>query len=297
MKLINKNIIIMLSLIFFFSGCSNIAYDLEKIVSNVTITKVEDSIDVYVQDQHTEIIDLKLARDLDNLTLLENTTIDQQYIIVNIPVVTPTTQHYICLKDKNGVAFYQGRIISIINLGSGNYNLSLDSPLDFPYIAGDGCALQSTNLAVDGSITPVKFSISPCNLLNGTGWDVTRLILLFGGTGVTVFDPAPDDSDFGVTTALTKGLVLRSVNGVTKNIFNVKTNGDLRARAYDVFYTTASKSRVYTVTTRRSFAGQEKNGVTIRLNADTCDKLVIIIQDDLTNMIGGQAIIQGHVSD
>lgn len=45
------------------------------------------------------------------------------------------------------------------------------------------------------------------------------------------------------------------------------------------------------------FQDKKKNGVTIRLNASTEDELQIIIQDDLSEMIGGQMIVQGYVVD
>lgn len=251
------------------------------------------AIPVNIQDQHTEIVDLKLSRVLDNLTLLDNYSIGDHYINISTTGTVPTAIMTICLKE--GAAFYQGRPTIITSLGGDNYELKMDLPLDFAYTTNGGCSLTTTNLAVDGSVTPLTFRITPYGLDKDIEWDITRFIILFGGPGIGPQNLAPDDGDFGVTTTLTNGVVIRSVNGITKNLFNAKTNGDFRARAYDLTYTAASKAGVYTVATRRTFAGQEKNGVTIRLRASSRDEFQIIIQDDLTEMTGGQMIAQGHI--
>ena len=269
------------------------AFDLTEMLK--TIFNPEYSgIQTISQDQHTEIIDLKVSMELATLTILVGVAIDDTFIDVETETA-PTIAMTICLKE--GTAFYQGRPLSVEIIGTNQYRLEMDTPFDYAFTISGGCSLNTTNLAVDGSVTPKIFKVSPKGLTAGTKWDITRFILLWGGTGVTAQDPSPDDSDFGVMPALTKGIVLRSVNGVTKNIFNAKTNGDLRTRAYDLSYQPASKTGIYTVTTRRSFNGSDKNGVTVRRETDTDDECQIIIQDDLTHMTGGQLVLQGHVVD
>ena len=247
-----------------------------------------------IQDQHTEIIDLKLSVLVNNVTLLNPTTINYNYINIS-SISTPTNLQAICLKDIDGKAFYQSEILSVISLGGDNYNIKMDSPLDYDFNILDFGCLSSTNLAVDGSLTPVIFAISPMYLNDSVEWDLTRLIMACGGLGIGAQNDAPDDADFMVGTALTNGIVLRSVNGVYKNIFNAKTNGELRTRTFDVNYVDKTKSGLYSVGFRRTFAGQDKNGVTIRLIAEDKDQLQIIVQDDLTNNQRCQAIVQGHV--
>ena len=252
-------------------------------------------VDVSMQNHHTQIIDLKLSRALDSFVLLSNYNINDRVIQIETTGVVPTTSMTVCLKE--GLAFYQSTSVTVTPLSGNQFELELDTPLDFAFTTVGGCSLTDTNLAVDGSVTPVIFSISPRGQTEGTSWDLTRVLFLFTGLGIGAQKDKPDDGDFGVTSALEKGIVLRSVNGVTKNIFNAKTNGDFRARAYDVAYPDASRSGVYSVGVRRSFSGDDKNGVTIRLDADTLDTFEVIIQDDLTEMIGGQCVVQGHVVD
>ena len=249
------------------------------------------AVPVNIQDQHTEIIDLEANVLINNITLDVNTVINDYNIIVT-SVAVPTTDLTICLKEGN--AFYQSKPTSVVSMGGNQYNLTMDSPLDYAFTTNVNGCLSSTNLVVDGSTTPVIFKVTPCGLDNNVSWDITRIMIIFGGEGIGAQNDAPDDADFGVTSALTKGIVFRSVNGITKNIFNAKTNGELRSRTYDVTYTPASKAGKYSVSSRRTFAGQEKNGVTVRLDAETCDEMQIIIQDDLTEMDRGILVVQGH---
>ena len=295
-------LIIMLCSLLFLSGCNNSGSTIALVDNSTTMpvsitNPVNDAgnLKVSVMDHASEIIDLKVNRKLDNLTLITNTSINDKIITVNIPIVTPTIAHVVCLKDKQGSAFYQGKIINVVSLGAGNYNLTLDTPLDFAFEIDDGCSLSSTDLTVDGSIEPVIFSISPTGLSNDTIWHVTRMICIFGGVGVGPSNEAPDDSDFLITNPVTNGIIFRMVDGITKNIFTAQTNGDIRSRAYDLTYVPKSKAGLYTVAFRRSFNGADKNGVVIELVAGTNDAFQVIIQDDLTDMYGGQCIVQGHV--
>ena len=293
-------ILIVLFISLFLSGCSmyDTQQDLEAINVSVEVVgpvNTEGVLKVVNIDHTSEIIDLKFNRKLDNLTLLKNTSLFDRVIQVNIPTVTPLLTNTICLKDFGGTAFYQGNIINIVSLGAGNYNLTLDTPLDFAFTVDDGCSLSDTNLAVDGSINPIIFSISPSGLNNNSMWHISRMICLFGGLGIGPSNEAPDDSDFLLTSAVTNGMVFRNVDGVVKNLFNAKTNGDIRTRMYDVEYIPKSKAGLYTIAFRRSFNGDDKNGAVIELKAESGDEFQIIVQDDLTEMTGGQCVVQGHV--
>ena len=50
------------------------------------------------------------------------------------------------------------------------------------------------------------------------------------------------------------------------------------------------------MTSRRTFGGQNKNGIVIRLKGDDNDELQAIIQDDLTDLDHFHVIAQGHVT-
>ena len=256
------------------------------------------ALDVNVQDQHTELIDLSLVQLLDTLDLLANYAIDDRSINVETTGYTPLVANSVCLKEQT--SFYQGNILAVTPIAGNQYTLDLDTPLDFAFTTAGGCSVVNHNMAVDGSVTPVEFSVSPSLLNVGVEWDIVRVLISFLGPGYgTPPDDQPDDAGFGATAAITNGIVLRSENDITKNIFNAKTNYDLRARAFDVSYQAKNKDGFFGTAFRRTFGGQNKNGVVLRLRSEAIaansGKVVVIVQDDLTAHEHILGVVQGHV--
>lgn len=248
--------------------------------------------DVNIQDQTTEIIDLHLTRFLDDLTLLAPLSVDDTSASIETTGVVPAIDDTVCLKDKDGVAFYQGNIVAVSPIAGNQYTVTLDTPLDAPFSVLDGCSLRSDDLAVSGALgSPVEFTVSPFGLAAGTEWDITRIIINIFGT-LTM-----DDGLFGDQPALTNGVIIRTDDGVTKNIFNAKTNGDFAAHAFDVVYAPKAPAGQTAFRVRRTFGGQDKNGVVARLKTDESDGFKILVQDDITGLVRMTAIAQGHIVD
>ncbi len=103
-----------------------------------------------------------------------------------------------------------------------------------------------------------------------------------------------DDTKFGGITALTKGVFLRKVNGVIKNIFNAKTNGDIALNCSTYSYADKAGAGNYGFRAIKTFGGQENQGVIIRLAGDTQDTLEIVVQDNLTGLTGMYIMAKGH---
>ena len=242
--------------------------------------------DIIWNDQHTEIINLHFTRLIQPIAIAADTNIDDTSVSITA-ASAPVVGNLVCFKEYT--AFYQGYILSVA--GTGPYTVTLDTPLDFAFTTAGGCSERSEDMNVDGSVTPVEFSVSPANLADGVEWDITRII------GTMLDNTSMDDGKFGGGTALTKGIVLRYSDGITKNIFNAKTNGDLAEQMYDVQYATNSPAGLYGLRFRRSFAGLDKNGVVIRLDAARGDTLSIIIQDNLTGLVEFHCVVQGHRTD
>lgn len=142
-------------------------------------------------------------------------------------------------------------------------------------------------MAVNGAVTTQVFQIGPTGGVIEV--DVTRLMgYLQSGT-------AMDDSLFGSLGALTYGIVLRHKNGTTQNIWNAKTNGEMALLCYDFTYTTKAPAGQFGARFRNSYGGQDKHGVTIRL--DPGDTLELLVQDDLTGLGVFNMIAQGHIVD
>ena len=244
-------------------------------------------LDVNDQDQHTEIIDLLLSLLVQEITIAVNTNLYDTTVTIT-SLAEPINGNIVCLKE--GVAFYQGTILSHLANGS-DWDIILDTPLDFPFTVAGGCSERDSNLAgkVGTLAVPVIFSVSPGDLVAGTKWDINR-------TNISITSPtAMDDAKFGGIVALPNGVVFRSVNGITKNVYNVKSNGEFALRAFDVVYSDKAPAGSNGVRVRKTNNGKDKSGVAIRLLADTNDEIQVLIQDSLVGLDIFKIVVQGHV--
>lgn len=257
-------------------------------IDDVVSINPDKAVDTLIGDQTTEIINLVLTRLIQSLDLTSPASLGDTTLTVSTGV-QPTVGNIVCLKENE--AFYQGEILSVVASGL-DWDVTLDTPLDSAFTIAGGCSERSKHLNVDGSVTPVEFSISPANLSEGVEWDITRII------GTLVDDDAMDDSRFGgILGGLTKGVVVRYKDGVHKNIFNVKTNGEMVAQMYDVQYADKTPQGEYGLRFRRTFAGQSESGVAIRLASSSADALSVIVQDDLTGLLEFTIVAHGHRTD
>lgn len=282
----SKNLLVVLLLGFtlLLSGCY------AETVTQPLPIESNGGVAVNIQDQTSPLIDLYLSQKIADINITVNTSLDDKTVSIESGVA-PLVGNLVCFKE--GTAFYQGFIISVVSLGGDDYNITLDSPLDYAYTTAGGCSIREHDLATaDGSVNTQIFSLSPFNLDNGTRWDIVRLMFYIESSS------AMDDGLFGDQTALTNGLVIRRKNGFFQNLFNIKSNGEFAQRAYDRQYAQAAKppsGTAYSLITRRTFGGQNKNGVVIRLNANDSDSLQALVQDDLTALDHVHIIAQGHL--
>lgn len=247
--------------------------------------KIIDPVDKYgnveiaIQDQHSEIIDYYIGR-VDGTTNPSSAVyIDE--VNVTVDSTTGAVQYQAINIIEEG-HYYQAVVLAI----NGNV-ITTNVPFDYNFTTNAIVEFSTWNMNVDGSTGTQEFEIcAPA----GVAWDITRILFSIGD------DSAMDSTTFGGIPSLPNGVVLRMVNGHTKNIFVVNDNGGFAERAYDVTYDDRrSPLGEYAVRVRRTFAGQEKNGVTIRLDGDEGDCLKILIQDDLTDLTKFASVVQGHV--
>jgi hypothetical protein len=246
---------------------------------NALKVNVNGATDVFIQDQTTDIVDLYLHKHIgSDITITSNTAVGDRTINV-ASGHGAVAGNVVCLKE--GERYYQGTILSVTAT-----KITLDTPLDYAFTTGAYCSPTTIDLNVDGSVTPVEFHIRP-NV--GVKWDITRVMFYIEGTGTM------DSGLFGDIAALTNGVVLRKKDGTYKNIFNVKSNGDFANRAYDISYDSRAPAGTSAVRVRRSFGGQDKNGVVVRLDGTSLDELEILVQDNLTGLVNFYVIAQGHI--
>ena len=148
----------------------------------------------------------------------------------------------------------------------------------------------SRNMNVNGSVTPVRFSIGPAN---GLRWDLTRTMIIM------VCTTNPDDALYGNLPILTNGVFFGFESDLTQEyLVNILANAGYRATAYDVTYTTRSSGGGdYGVSVRKSFAGRHHYGVAIRLEGPTNDEFVVYINDDLLLLTEHAEKVMGHNVD
>jgi hypothetical protein len=233
---------------------------------------------VNLQDQTSDLVDYLFHIDLDSSTLSEAGVLDSSRV-----TVTSTSGAVVghLVRISCNLRYYEAHVLSI-----SDDTIFTDTPLDTAFPLACVVNYVKDSLNVDGSGAMIIGHLQPPA---GVIWHITRIIAyLQDGT-------AMDDAKFGGISALTNGCVLRVKNGKTLNVFNVKSNGDWAARAYDAAYADNAPAGSYGFRVRRTFGGQSKNGVVIELDGDTNDELEILIQDDLTDLEAFNIIGQGHV--
>jgi len=239
-------------------------------------------LDVAVQDQHSQSFDIYFSQTIDSPTTLAVEGAIDAYSI------TATTGHGILVGEQ--LVMYDSvsaRLYIGVALAVATDVITLDTPLNFTYpIATTVIARSTKDLNVNGSGTRQTFSISPP--INRKV-DITRIIFQMTTDGAAAFE------DFGdINGGLGRGFLMRSVNGVTTNYFNVKTNGDFSNLMYDVTtFNPSNPSGVYGISGRMTWGGQSKHGVVIRLEEG--DSLEVIVQDDLTDLLTFRMIACGHI--
>jgi len=244
-------------------------------------TDLGRSVDVDVQDYTGELLDLIAGIEQQEITLTSDTEVDD--IIINVANTASLSAGSYLFLNEDGRT-YESRILSTTAT-----TITLNDPLDYAYTTaavGYG-ALQ--NLNVNGSVTAQTAFIRPAA---GVKWHITRML-------VEIVDNADmNDTLFGGIPALTNGVLFRISNGVTKNLFSVRDNGDFALRSFDANYSEAGNPGLGLTAfrVRKTFT---RSGAVIELDGkeggETADQLEVIIRDDLTALSRFNVIFQGHV--
>jgi hypothetical protein len=164
--------------------------------------------------------------------------------------------------------------------------ITMDTPIDQELQIGSAVAGVRKNMNVDGSVTPQSFQIGPVGVGSTATIEITRLM------GHILDSTAMDDGKFGGIAALTNGCVLRKHDGVIKNIWNIKTNGDIALICYDLKYSDKAPGGQFGLNFRNTYASQAGHGVALELVPG--EYLELIVQDDLTGLDKFFMMAQGH---
>lgn len=236
---------------------------------------------VNIQDQHTDTIDIKFSQLTNTTTISANASTGDRTL-----TITDTTGFVdgkqLAILSSEGVI-----IVQQIGVPSGNV-ITIDTPLPNDVLAGTTIRSSIINMAVNGSVTPQSFKIGP---VGPTSVDITRIL------GYIQSSESMTDDTFGGLAALTNGVVFRiydSSTGKFNNKWNVKYNGEIGLLCFDATLVSSSLPvGTFGFRFRNTYAGQDKHGVTLRLEQG--DYLEILIQDNLTGLDIFNIVAQGHL--
>lgn len=247
----------------------------------------------------TELSPFRMKQDV---TLQDSTS--RLYVIKASNIIAETTLTSLTAKDDyiinvtSAAGFVVGQYLTIYNvadnkvffsniLAINTLAITLDTPLDFEFAIGSFVSVGITNMNVDGSVTPQIFGIR-----NPTGQDVPLVVDITRIMFKCLTSSAVDLSQFGdIAGGLLRGIVIRRVDGDYQNIFNAKTNADIKLISFDYDPEVAGGAQQDGFTARLTFAGQNKFGAVVRLASD--EDLQVIIQDDLTSLVDFEMIAEG----
>jgi len=248
-------------------------------------TPIEENggVPVNLQDQTTPTIILPLIQLLGTTAITADAVIGEYTIAVASASGFVVGQHFRIIDVAND-RYYYATILGISGL-----NITLDTQFDFAYVSGAEATISNKNMNVDGSTTPIIFKLRTGTPSIPSVVDITRLIFICTATS------AIDLIKFGNLTALTNGLTFRRRNGDINNSFNVKTNADIASLMYDwtPYVATNPSQGLDGFVSRLTFAGQNKMGVALRVEAD--GNLEVLIQDDLRALTSLNIIAEGHI--
>ena len=203
----------------------------------------------------------------------------------NVVATTSTTalavRNAYTINVTSATGFVVGQYLTIYNVASNRVyfsyikvistlTITLDRPLDFAFPSGSVVTVGITNMNVNGSVTPQIFGIrNPAGSDIPLAIDITRLMF----SGLTTSTPTL--AQFGNIAALARGIQVRKVDGEWHNIFNAKTNAELKNIMYDFEIQNAASQAQDGFTGRFTLTNL---GAVIRLGAN--EDLQIAIQDE-----------------
>ena len=245
----------------------------------------DGSLPVKIQDATTPLVIIPLHQYQGESTIAVEAAIDT-YTITLADATGFVDGNLIGISDPNNLQVYFGRQVGA---PAGNV-ISLDRPLDFTYSVGLIVTRNSTNMGVDGSVTPQKFGLrqglKPTLELYA---DVVRVLPTMYTT------TTPNLGAFGnITGGITNGVTLRKRDGNRVNIFNFKDNGEFAGLAYDMQFLSAIGGGQDGLTGRLTFGGQSKMGAVVRIGPE--EDLELIVRDDLSSLTKFEIMAEGSIA-
>jgi hypothetical protein len=245
-----------------------------------TSTPGNVGVPVFVQDQTTDSLDIRFLRQL------STTTTDAATTIEGYTVAVPSGHGIVAgnvVEIQDNANFVQARVLT-----AASTSITLDTPIGRVYPSGSFVKVSTSDMRVNGSVTPVIFTVAPNIFQAG---DISRVIISIQSSN------SMDFSDFGSKSALTRGCVLRAKksDGTFRTLFNWKTNGSFIEHSFDYTFEDKAGGGLYGFVAKYTSAGPENQGVAIRLDGALYEELQVVVQDDIsTGLSLFKMLAQGH---
>lgn len=243
------------------------------------LLEADGSVPVTIREKERLTLDIFFVRDLNAVTLAQATVVDS-YTFTAVAGHNFVTGNIARFKEGN--RFLRATVVNVAT-----NVITIDQPFDYAFSTAAICSRASADMNVNGSVTPVIFEVSPAG---------TTLVDDINSISFEMIDDsAMDDTKFGGLNALTRGVLLRQINGIRKNLSIFKTNASFQTQGLGE-YRDKSGGGQYGFNARRIFNAGEWNNCIIRLDGTTNDTLQIIIQDDLTGLVSFKAMAHAHIA-
>ena len=245
--------------------------------NDVELVLENGNVPVAIQDQHTEAFVLYLYKTEATPTLTQTANIGDTSITVDD---TTDVSAGDALTIIDGGRVFQAIVTDVPDVT----HIEFTNPLDYGFDTGATVETGPWNLNLNGASTPITFDVHPPT---GVSWDLTEVRL-------TIRDNVDMDSaKFGGIAQLDNGLVMRVVNGITKNHAVIINNLGFYEHGFEIGYDDKAPAGSYGFRAKKCFT--DVHGVTLRITDDENDAFQAIIQDDLTDLTQMVITILGHL--
>jgi len=221
-------------------------------------------------------IDLYLYKTEQTPSITVNTSIDDETLTVDSTTGIIT---------GNVITIFEGaRIFQTIVSAATGTTITLQAPLDFAFTTAASIETGIWNMAVDGSSTTQIFSVKPPPLIN---FDIYQI-------NVSMLDSSDmDDGKFGGVAALTKGLIFKFKNSITKHLAVIVNNLGFYEIGFTIEYSSKAPAGQYGFRARREI--KTANGTTIQVEGELSDAFQVAVRDKLDDLDLLAVIINGHL--
>lgn len=255
-------------------------------LNNVGTTN-KKKLNVNSVDRNDPLAVVKFNRITDTTTLTTGTNIGDTTITLS-DTTGVAVGSYIILFEPSTSRFNFSTVTSVLS----SPTFTIDTPLDYAFTTAAVVDIAKTDMSTsNGTLgSPDIYALRGTGVPSAGTPDVIAVLtrIIFNCEAATVVDL----TKFGdIAGGLTNGLVLRRVDGDYANIFNIKTNGDLKGICYDweVEVSTNPQQGIDGFTARLTFT---------RMGAAVClekgENLQFLVQDNLTTLTSLEVVAEGY---